>query len=558
MPIRDCRLSVFKQMKSPLLSGLKCVASVILPCLSLLNTSANASQDASALREKFQLELSSGDYWIGEPQLRVLSWDTVSRSRSAARLEPLMSLRELVQFAQPNHPSALTSAFDVGGYLYNPESSLGIDPSYVRLMNRDDLQLLPELPMRAYFGLLHSHTFASDGTGSTEAAFRTARDVAKLDFFAVTDHSEYWFTKQNSEFRSQTNLAARESRSDFVGLAGFEYSHTLFGHVVVLNSYNWTNAFMTPTWKGFFEWLSMPEQNQTLAIFAHPGFHRYRTWFDLEHFSFDARLREKFVGVEFIHRNVWRRSMNGFSGKRSFVDEALQKGWHVGPIASQDNHTEFWGIADGNRIALLTDKLSKQNVLDALRARRFYSTQSPQLQLAAGIYNHRGDFLGTLGERIDARHLNGKEGFLRVRLYDPNPHEPLCRFDLLVDGERTRSLSFLDSPSGGFFVAQKNLPSTHDPNCSPQGSPQVWWEKLFNNGVVTGRPFEWFFASRAIQESEVLEILTPLGGFSCSGAKKSTKRSWSVAVRLLHSSGGEKLTLTSPMSVHCDDSKVVP
>ena len=43
--------------------------------------------------------------------------------------------------------------------------------------------------MSLYKGELHAHTSDSDGVGTPRDAYIYARDVAGLDFFAVTDHS---------------------------------------------------------------------------------------------------------------------------------------------------------------------------------------------------------------------------------------------------------------------------------------------------------------------------------------------------------------------------------
>lgn len=45
---------------------------------------------------------------------------------------------------------------------------------------------------RVYFGNLHSHTSYSDGSGTPENAYRHARDVAGLDFLAITEHNHEW------------------------------------------------------------------------------------------------------------------------------------------------------------------------------------------------------------------------------------------------------------------------------------------------------------------------------------------------------------------------------
>ena len=44
-------------------------------------------------------------------------------------------------------------------------------------------------PLKVFFGNLHSHTSYSDGQGIPEDAYRHARDVAGLDFLAVTEHN---------------------------------------------------------------------------------------------------------------------------------------------------------------------------------------------------------------------------------------------------------------------------------------------------------------------------------------------------------------------------------
>jgi hypothetical protein len=540
-------------------SGVTAISFIVLCASFILKSSANADSEASRAVENFQRPAWEVRNVFAEPQVRTLGWSQVAAHSVAPALQNLFDVRTLARYAKPAHLSAQMSAIDLGGYLYNFESSIGVDALLLRLKNREHLRLLPERSLRAYFGLLHSHTFASDGLGTAQAAFQTARDVANLDFFAVTDHSEYWFNRRDSQWHDQRNVAMQESTPQFVGLAGFEYSHTLFGHVLVLNSESWISSLTTPTWKGLFDWLAHPEQANALAIFAHPGFHRYRNWFDLSHFKFDKRLKDKFVGVEFIHKNVWRRSLKGFSGNASYLDEALQQGWRVGPLASQDNHSAFWGIADGNRIALLMESLSRENVFEALRARRFYSTQSPQLQLGVGVYSSDNTFLGTLGDSIDARALEKGGGVLRVRIYDPNHFKyNLCRFDLLVDGERTRHLTFLNNTSGAaFFINQKNN-SAEERNCAPKREKTRRWEKILNNGVITGKPFAWVFEEPFHRNDEALEITTPIAPGLCGAARGLKKKSWDVVIRLLHGHEGEKLTLTSPMTLRCPGSVDAP
>jgi hypothetical protein len=42
-----------------------------------------------------------------------------------------------------------------------------------------------------YYGMLHSHTSISDGSGTPSEAYEYARFTAELDFFGIADH-DYW------------------------------------------------------------------------------------------------------------------------------------------------------------------------------------------------------------------------------------------------------------------------------------------------------------------------------------------------------------------------------
>jgi len=469
----------------------------------------------------------------------------------------LFDVRKLMTYSKPAHASAQQNTFDFGAYLSNAESSLGVDPNLRRLTNRDDLQLLPELPMRAYFGLLHAHTFASDGLGDARTAMITARDVARLDFFAVTDHSEYWWRRSDATFAEQSQIAREESRDHFVGLVGFEYSNLAQGHVVVLNSTDWTNAWQKRTLEQFFDWLAEPQQSDAIAIFAHPGFHKYRDWFDLAHFQMDGRLQKQFVGVEFIHRNVWRRAMRGYSGHRSFLDEALDQGWHVGPVASQDNHTAFWGVSDGNRLALLLKGLSRADVLEALKARRFYSTQSPQLQMSVGLYSGNS-LLATLGDRINASSIKLSESTLRVRFLEPNSNSVPYRLEVLLNGEPVRSLAFLDSSSGRDFSELGDLKSELHTQGRGAVTRDPWWTSLLNNGLVTGKPLSWLFEKQSHVEPEIFDVSVPISWSGCAEVTNAKQKNWTIGVRYFQGAEGDKLTVTSPIIVQCSASPALP
>jgi hypothetical protein len=485
--------------------------------------------------------VQSAELRLLEPSLVQLEWREVSTGDLHPQRQPLFDLRKLLALAQPVQMNAQQGPQDLGGYLYNPESYISVDPRLLRLVNRHRLQLFPELRLRAFFGLLHAHTFASDGIGDARDAFRMARDLAGLDFFALTEHSEYWSETAQEDWLRQQRLAREESRPDFLAWTGFEYSHPMQGHMVVLNSGQWTNALRSPSLNRFYDWLASPEQSGALAIFAHPGFHTYRNWFDLQHFAFDQRIERAVVGVEVIQRNVWRRSLKGYQGQQSHLDEALQAGWWLGPMASQDNHTPYWGVSDHSRIAVLMNELKPSALIDALSKRRFYATQSPQLQLVAGLYDGAA-LKAIIGDVLERRSLTAAHATLRLRLLEPNPLWRPQRIEVIVNGKTERSLFFLDQPSQVHPASESHERTSSIP----------WWERLLNNGVLTRKPFEWSLNIRSEESPDIFEVDVPVVFPDCTTVRTAAKpAAWSFVFRFYQGERGQYLTTTSPIRVRC-------
>ena len=97
----------------------------------------------------------------------------------------------------------------------------------VRALNYgDSFWMDPEKPdYTIYWGDIHSHCeFSHDGSGRAVTAFRYARDVSRLDFYALTDHSrsvspERW--RKTMELVKEFHEPGR-----FVTLPGYEWSAT--------------------------------------------------------------------------------------------------------------------------------------------------------------------------------------------------------------------------------------------------------------------------------------------------------------------------------------------
>lgn len=315
------------------------------------------------------------------------------------------------------------------------------DLSYRELLDNDS-SLGENKALKAYFGLLHSHTSVSDGIGTLKEAYAHARDVAHLDFFAVTDHAEYWDLPYNKDSLFSAKGVARDFTTDkFLALAGFEYSHPLFGHYNVYGTedhYSWLKSLKLSS---FYNWLKDPKQKEAVVFFNHPGLHFYMNSYGFNKFAFDTDLQKKFVGVDVIQWGVYRRFFFGFEGVLSYYDEALSKGWKLAPLASQDNHYGQWGTLDEGRTAILMESLSETNLLEALRKRHFYATTHPNIHLSFEVKKLDGTW-SMMGSELSLKEFDSREIPLRIRIFDPKKGVTAQKLEILIDGKVLSSLDF--------------------------------------------------------------------------------------------------------------------
>ncbi len=232
-----------------------------------------------------------------------------------------------------------------------------------------------------YSGIFHSHTGFSDGKKTPREAFAMARDLAHLDFAAVTEHPEYWLFSDLGKWEQIAKIATDESRSNFIALRGFEWSHIISGHYVVLNSPKYCGAEKCTNLADFYRWLELSENKNAAAFFAHPGFLKSATElleFNLFEGATDA-LSKILVGMEVIHWDGYRPFLKGPLRGKPYFETALDKNWRLGPMGAQDNHSANWGMSGTNRTVILAENLSLESILDALKNHRFFATKNENL-----------------------------------------------------------------------------------------------------------------------------------------------------------------------------------
>jgi len=239
--------------------------------------------------------------------------------------------------------------------------------------------------MNFYYGNLHSHTLYSDGTGFPAEAYTWARDTAGFDFYVVTDHAEQITQAEWDDIGVQAGLFNHEG--EFVALRGFEWSHPILGHINVFGTDDYTDRYDTSTLESFYAWV---DARDALAQFNHPA--RIESFFN--DFAYDEALADNICLYE---------TGNGPSGNNDLVHYerypiALDRGWKLAPANNQDNHALY---AFSNRTVIISPELSEEALYDALRARRVYSSDDPDMRVIFKQGKHwMGETVENCGETV--------------------------------------------------------------------------------------------------------------------------------------------------------------
>jgi hypothetical protein len=264
-----------------------------------------------------------------------------------------------------------------------------------------------------YYGNLHSHCSYSDGIGSPQEAFEYARDSAQVDIQALTDHTHMLTSGEYSTIKS---LAASYTEDGvYVAIAGQEHGSLstsrsgAFGH---MNFYEAPG--LIPQYQngddyrynlaGTYSWLVSHDDDISGAplygVFNHPYYSGgCEPDAQFHHFAYSVTGDSAMALTEIRNGKRWDDYEPEYL-------EVLDKGWHVGVAANQDNHEGMWGDQpnpnSGNDIYLtgiLADTLTKDAVLAALRDRRTFAVEvNPKSDRMGLLFQCEGNWMGKVFE----------------------------------------------------------------------------------------------------------------------------------------------------------------
>ena len=261
---------------------------------------------------------------------------------------------------------------------------------------RSDFSVVTGEELNCYCGEVHSHTMESDGALFPEQAMEFARDVGRADYFAVTEHSHYVSDEAYDRQKKVADLYDEPGR--FAALYGYEMTWNkscgFWGHMNLIGA---ENIFQDRNKVGVQEIYEYLAQNpEVVAMFNHPGL----TWGNFDEYGHQTPEAVRGVALAEI------KGM-GHDGEYAML---LSKGWRAAPVYNGDNH----GASFANRPStgyVLAPALTRENVMEAFRRRRTYTTSDRTLKIK---YKVNGQWLGST--------LNDPEElFVSVELSTENP-----------------------------------------------------------------------------------------------------------------------------------------
>ncbi|MCD6550950.1 CehA/McbA family metallohydrolase [Thermotoga sp.] len=231
-----------------------------------------------------------------------------------------------------------------------------------------------------YYGNLHSHTSFSDGSGTPDEAYEYAKKY--LDVLAITDHAYYFAQKINGKTKPYlTKLAAERhtKNGEFIALQGFEWTAGV-GHINVYESLEWIDRNREGTLEGFYRWLV---EHRKLAQFNHP-ISKFGTFDSFRYFP----EADKYVNLIEVGNGNWALGdVINPEMYRNYI-LALNRGWHLGATAGQDNHKPNWGSANDVRTGIIADALTYDSIMDALWKRHTFGSEDKNVRVLLKSGNH--------------------------------------------------------------------------------------------------------------------------------------------------------------------------
>jgi hypothetical protein len=291
--------------------------------------------------------------------------------------------------------------------------------------------------MNLYWGDLHNHCDVGYARGSMERAYDIAR--SHLDFYCFTPHSQWHDQPDNSNI-ARFREAYRRVNKDWPAIKKLANDYYIPGKFVTFLGYEWhssmfgDNCIIMPGNDGELvypgdikELQHFARKNNAILIPHHPAYmkgSRGQDWSYLgrpditpvvEIFSEHGNAESDRSPSPYI-----RHSMGG-RYTRNTISYLWEQGVQVGVVASSDDHLGYPGAYGEGMVAVYADTLTRESIMEAIRARRTYGISADRIELDFRINGHlMGESIPFEAERKIIVKVNGKDVIDRVEVLRNN------------------------------------------------------------------------------------------------------------------------------------------
>lgn len=273
---------------------------------------------------------------------------------------------------------------------------------------------------KLFWGDLHNHNAVGYAKGSLERSYDIARE--HLDFFAFTPHAQWhdmprmpnnahmkWvngFTVTKKQW-PQVQELARESNKPgkFVSILAYEWHSSWFGDYCLYYPDDGQPLKYVDRVRDLQEYARSAE---ALIIPHHLAYKQGWRGANWDYLKTDVSpvveiYSEHGLAESDRGREDYIRHSNGPRSSFNTLLAALRRGLRVGIIASTDDHFGYPGAYGEGLVGVYAPELSREAVLEALRARRTIAVTGDRIHLRASV---NGEWMGSELPFTDERQID--------------------------------------------------------------------------------------------------------------------------------------------------------
>jgi hypothetical protein len=324
-----------------------------------------------------------------------------------------------------------------------------------------------------YYGNLHAHSAYSDGnkdasTSGSSTPFQNyvyANASLHFDFLGISEHNHAGAGMQKVNYAKGLRQADSATvNGQFVALYGMEWGVISGGgHILVYGvdkllgweSNNYDVFVAKSDYQSLFRQIN--KRPGAFATLAHPQTGDYGNLAGSAT-AFSQRADSAIVGTvmrsgpAFSTNFTYSNNSTG-SYETSYL-ALLAKGYHIGISLDHDNHNTTFGRTTGSRVVVLALSLTKTDIMQAFRERRFYASDDWNTQVNFTLNNQP---IGSIFQGANAATINvtvsdvDNESVKSIYLMKGTPGSGQNAVPVSTTGVGVSALSYVDNAASGNF-----------------------------------------------------------------------------------------------------------